>query len=266
MHLIETLARTAFFFAVVVVVFAPLEWLEHRRAPRVQNRATDLLHFWLNPLLIAPAAGLGFGLLEAYAPGPGPAWFSTMPLWAQTALVFVVGETNSYWLHRALHRVPWLWRMHRVHHSAAPLDFLAAHRQHPAETVLFLAAINVPAILLGFDFGPVVAVVALQKLHTVFVHADIVTTVPGLRQLVAFPHWHRQHHHIDGPAVNFAGLFPWLDRLFGTYADPEPCIPVGVAAPGPETYFAQLLAPFAPTGPSLPAPAARVGAERPIER
>jgi sterol desaturase/sphingolipid hydroxylase (fatty acid hydroxylase superfamily) len=54
-----------------------------------------------------------------------------------------------YWAHRLQHAVLLLWRFHSIHHSAEHLDWLAAHREHPLDTVYTMGVINLPAFVLG---------------------------------------------------------------------------------------------------------------------
>ena len=46
-----------------------------------------------------------------------------------------------------------LWRFHSIHHSAEHLDWLAAHREHPLDTIYTMGLINLPAFLLGLPAG-----------------------------------------------------------------------------------------------------------------
>jgi len=63
-----------------------------------------------------------------------PAW-SVMLMY--TAVFFILEDFSRFYLHRVMHRVPWLWRFHRVHHSATNLTPLTLHRIHPLEMSLY---------------------------------------------------------------------------------------------------------------------------------
>ena len=55
---------------------------------------------------------------------------SGQPLWLQFLAIIFVADFSQYWIHRAFHRVPWLWRVHAVHHSSRVMDWMAGSRLH----------------------------------------------------------------------------------------------------------------------------------------
>jgi sterol desaturase/sphingolipid hydroxylase (fatty acid hydroxylase superfamily) len=114
-----------------------------------------------------------------------------------------------------MHRVPLLWRFHRVHHEANELSWLDAWRQHPADFVLHGIAVGVPGALLGASLSDLASVVVLRKAFTTFLHANLAVNF-GL--VLASPVFHGVHHSRDPRDydTNFAGTFPLWDVLFGT--------------------------------------------------
>lgn len=69
---------------------------------------------------------------------PDPiAWPSWLVMAVYTATLFVAWDLSRYVLHRLMHRVPALWALHQVHHSAEVLTPLTFHRLHPLESVLY---------------------------------------------------------------------------------------------------------------------------------
>jgi len=157
-------------------------------------------------------------------------------------------DLGGYLYHRLAHAIPALWRYHAVHHSSGHLDWLASFREHPLEALAITTFQNLPLVLLGIPLGVHASVIALLKLATVFVHADIDLPDGPWTAWLATPAFHRRHHRVRGAARNFATLFPLLDRLFGTYervavSDREP---VGLDAPMPSSFGRLLLHPFAP--------------------
>lgn len=63
------------------------------------------------------------------------------PWWAialtYTLVYFVIEDFSRFYLHRLMHKVPTLWRFHRVHHSAEILTPLTLYRIHPIEMTLY---------------------------------------------------------------------------------------------------------------------------------
>ncbi len=133
------------------------------------------------------------------------------------------------WLwHRLNHRLPLLWRFHRMHHSDPAMDATSANRFHPGEIVLS-SLLRLPVIaLIGLGFEPLVlyetAMLAVVQWH----HANIAlpARLDGLLALlVVTPAMHKVHHS-RVPAEtdsNYAALLSVWDRIFGTLRErPEP--------------------------------------------
>ena len=171
-------------------------------------------------------------------------------------------ELAGYGYHRLAHRVPCLWRLHEIHHSSETMDWLASFRQHPLEILLMTLAQNAPLVLLGIPLGAHAAVLALLKLATVFVHANIRIPEGPWSLLVATPRFHHRHHQLGGAVRNYASLFPFIDVVFGTHTR-QPATAFGVPRALPDGFVALLLEPLRPRPrvsragePALPAPGA----------
>lgn len=220
----EPLAGLAF-AALVGLAFAPLElvWPARRRARDRASITTDVLFATVGAIVtrLALLGGLGWVLASVQVVtarvGLGPASpFSDLPAIARIAIGLLLFELGGYAYHRLAHRVPFLWRLHAVHHSATSMDWLAAFRQHPLEIVLMTCAQNLPLVALGVPIGEHALVVLLLAINTVFVHANL--RVPRMLELViATPRFHHRHHDAERATANYATLFPWIDRLFGTH-------------------------------------------------
>ncbi len=74
---------------------------------------------------------------------------SGLPLWAVLLTGFVVRDFVQWWTHRLLHRVPFLWRFHQVHHSVKEMGFAAHLRYHWMETIVYRSIEYIPLALLG---------------------------------------------------------------------------------------------------------------------
>jgi sterol desaturase/sphingolipid hydroxylase (fatty acid hydroxylase superfamily) len=149
--------------------------------------------------------------------------------WPTLLLAILTFELIAYGFHRALHAVPWLWRLHAVHHNDTELDVTTTYRNHPLELIVN-TPLTVPVILLlGFPVAVVVAYQLIKTTVSVLAHSNI--RLPEgvdrrLRWLIVTPDYHRLHHcserrHTDS---NFSAAFPLYDYLFGTarsrpYAD-----------------------------------------------
>lgn len=208
--IIELLLRTAGFLLLAGSLLWPLEQLRPRWQPRITPRA------WLNDLawLVCGAATLTFVV------GPFLRFLTleTSRSGARLFLAFIGAELMAYLVHRALHEVPWLWRFHRVHHAPRELDWLKAWRQHPVDVALHALAVALPGVLLGAPLSGLAPLVLLRRLWTGLLHANVDLDFGPLEGVIATPKFHHLHHHPEPRYfnANYAGLFPWLDTLFGT--------------------------------------------------
>jgi sterol desaturase/sphingolipid hydroxylase (fatty acid hydroxylase superfamily) len=135
------------------------------------------------------------------------------------AVLFVGQEFLYYWLHRADHRVRWLWATHSVHHSPNDLNLSAAYRlgwtQGLSAGPLFFA----PLVLAGFPPVIVGASLALNLLYQFWLHTTWTPRLGPLEWLLNTPAHHRVHHASNPEYLdaNFGGVLIVFDRWFGTF-------------------------------------------------
>jgi sterol desaturase/sphingolipid hydroxylase (fatty acid hydroxylase superfamily) len=137
------------------------------------------------------------------------------------ALALVLLDAWMYVWHRANHRLPVLWRVHRMHHSERAMDVTTATRFHLGEhvgaSVLRLGLIP----LLGFGVWEIAAYETLVIAVTQFHHADISVgrLDRWLRLLIVTPDMHKVHHSDWRPETdsNYATVLSVWDRLAGTF-------------------------------------------------
>ena len=127
-----------------------------------------------------------------------------------------------YTQHVVFHRIPWLWRLHKVHHIDQDFDVTTGLRFHPVE-ILLSALIKCGAVwLLGAPFIAVVIFEILLNATAMFNHGNL--HLPAkldriLRRVVVTPDMHRVHHSVlpSETNSNYGFNLPWWDRLFKTY-------------------------------------------------
>ncbi|MFN5867882.1 MAG: sterol desaturase family protein, partial [Akkermansiaceae bacterium] len=170
-----------------------------------------------------------------------------MPWWLQALAAVLLSDMCVYWGHRAQHHFPLLWRFHAVHHSSEHLDWLAAHREHPLDTIYTVGLINLPAFLLGFDLATLAGFTAFRGIWAIYIHSNVRLPLGPLRMLIGAPELHHWHHAKERFAGNYANLSPLMDIMFGTYRHPghEPA-ELGLAEPFPKSYLGQLIYPLLP--------------------
>jgi sterol desaturase/sphingolipid hydroxylase (fatty acid hydroxylase superfamily) len=241
---------------VVAAVFVPMERLLALRPQRVLRAGwrTDLVHFVVDGALTTIGLVLVVivvgGFLRALVPDSVRHAIAEQPAAVQFALGLVIAELGGYWGHRASHRVPWLWRFHRLHHSIEEMDWLAAARLHPLDQVFTRSCFVVPLFVLGFSRATFGAFLAFATFQALFVHANVRVRFGPVRYLVATPQFHHWHHAAERGAYdsNFAGELPLLDALFGTLRMPAHWPErYGIDEHVPSGYLHQLAWPFQET-------------------
>jgi sterol desaturase/sphingolipid hydroxylase (fatty acid hydroxylase superfamily) len=238
------------------IVFFPLEKLwPAQRGQRFFFRPgffTDVLHFFFTGLLTTVGlvlAAIPFIVaIRTVTPDQIRDVVTSQPEIIQFIEALMIVELVGYWSHRMMHSVPALWRLHRVHHSSERMDWLAAAHLHPFDGSIGRLLAVIPLAFLGFSRATFGAAILLLTLHAIFQHANFKVRFGPLHQVVSSPHFHHWHHTNDpeGRDRNFAGLFPWIDRIFGTFYLPDREWPqtYGIDDPMPLNYFRQLASPF----------------------
>jgi len=240
-------------FMLLACIFWPLERCFPAKNQRVFRPGwlTDLCYFLGQYLLwgtlVFGAIAWAAPYLMALVPGGFRAAVASQSWWLQALQVVLLADFLIYWGHRIQHRIPVLWRFHAVHHSAEHLDWLAAHREHPLDTIYTVGLINLPAVLLGFDLSTLAALTAFRGIWAIYIHSNVKLPLGPLRVLIGAPELHHWHHAKDRFAGNYANLSPLMDWIFGTYRHPgyEPG-QFGIKEPFPKNYPAQLLHPLLP--------------------
>ena len=180
--------------------------------------------------------------------------FQSVPLLLAFVITTVLGDLLVYWFHRACHHFDFLWRFHRVHHTARTLDFLAAHREHPLDGLFTQLAANLPLLIAGLPIRYLAGFVAFRGVWAVFIHSNVRLPLGPLRMLCGAPELHHYHHAMNRTPRNFANLAPWLDWLFGTYALVHEPIRLGAPDDEPRSYWQHLVCPFTDRAPTQPSP------------
>ena len=164
----------------VVLIFVPLQLARPNRPKQKIFRKqwlSDAGYLFFNGVFIQLGVGLLTVLmlphLRALLPNAMGAFITRQPLWIQAPAAFVVADIGYYWMHRAFHAVPFLWRFHAVHHSIEDLDWLAAHRVHPVDQVLTTSASLLPVLMLGFSLPAMAIYGFVHLLQSHLVHANV---------------------------------------------------------------------------------------------
>jgi sterol desaturase/sphingolipid hydroxylase (fatty acid hydroxylase superfamily) len=250
--LLDELVTASFALAWLIAIFVPLEWARPMWSGQRRLRpglATDLGFFAGQQLLFGSLVAWTLVRVIELVPidellAPVHASVASWPLALRAIVVIVLGDLAMYWGHRWQHRNPWLWRFHAVHHTPEQLDFVAAYREHPLDTVYTQWWMNLPAVLLGVSFEGLLGLVMFRGLWATFIHANVNVPLGPLAYVLGSPRLHHLHHLRQRDIGNYANLAPWIDVLFGTHHDGELSPELGIEEPAPRGYFGLLWWPF----------------------
>jgi sterol desaturase/sphingolipid hydroxylase (fatty acid hydroxylase superfamily) len=175
--------------------------------------------------LLIPTAAVGIAVIAAQR-GWGLLNITPWPAWLEALLGFLVLDLAIYAQHVAFHKVPLLWRLHRMHHADLDIDVSTGLRFHPIEIILSMLIKIAVVVLVGVPAVAVIAFEVVLNATSMFNHSN--AAMPSrldriVRMLVVTPDMHRVHHSVlrHETDSNFGFNLPWWDRLFGTYR-PQP--------------------------------------------
>jgi len=246
------------------LLFVPIEMLFPRRRGQELFRydwREDLFYYFVSSMMVQVLTFVS--LLPALQLTAHTHWtafraaMASQPLVVQFIEIMFLTDLVQYWVHRAFHRIPFLWNFHAVHHSAQVMDWMAGARMHFLEIMVLRGTTVIPMYILGFSQTALQFYIFYVYLHSTFIHANFGWTFRHLGKYIVTPRFHHWHHGLEPEAidVNFALHFPLLDRMFGTYHLPGDEWPkaYGVGGhPVPHGYWQQFLYPF--RGKPKPAP------------
>jgi sterol desaturase/sphingolipid hydroxylase (fatty acid hydroxylase superfamily) len=132
---------------------------------------------------------------------------------------FLAADFTGYWIHRLMHRVPWIWRWsHQMHHSAERMDLAGMSYTHPFDTLLTFGLTGLATGVLGLSPSAGALAGFLGFLFAVVQHSNV-RTPRLLGYVMQRPEAHGLHHERGVHAYNY-GSFPLWDILFGTFRNP----------------------------------------------
>lgn len=127
-----------------------------------------------------------------------------------------------YWQHRVFHKVPLLWRLHRVHHTDQDIDVTTGSRFHFIE--IWLSMLVKMIMILTFGISPIAVLLfeILLNASAMFNHSNIQISSNidnKLRKIIVTPDMHRVHHSIyrNETDSNYGFCLSVWDRWFNSY-------------------------------------------------
>jgi len=220
--------RLGFFFGILIIM-AIWEVLSPRRELNIDKSfrwMSNLSIVVLNTIvlrLLFPAAAVG---MAAYAAKNNYGLFNLIDMPSAFELVFCVifMDMLIYWQHVIFHRVPILWRIHRMHHADQDIDVTTGSRFHPVEIILSMLIKFAAVLILGIPIVAIILFEIILNLTAMFNHSNV--NLPQsldklIRKIIVTPDMHRVHHSVIPKETNSNygfNLSLW-DKLFGTYIE-----------------------------------------------
>jgi sterol desaturase/sphingolipid hydroxylase (fatty acid hydroxylase superfamily) len=174
---------------------------------------------------------------------------SRLPPWVLVVVAVVLYDVGAFACHVLLHRLGWLWRLHKVHHSSRVLDWLATTRAHAAEHLFRNLPTQGGLFALGLPAEAIALALVIYAGFAALGHSNLRLNLRRFEPFFITPRLHRLHHVPETTERNFGTVFSIWDRLAGSFVsrDTEPGERLGV--PGeensyPQSWGRQLLEPF----------------------
>jgi sterol desaturase/sphingolipid hydroxylase (fatty acid hydroxylase superfamily) len=206
------------FFTEFVIPFRK-EWSQYKR--------TDLSDFGHFILVMVIGDGFARMLIHLYAPFiinampiKGTLWPEHWHLVFQVLLAIFIYDFVYYWYHRLYHKIPMLWRMHRLHHSPEKLNLTKLARFNVIELFFENLIIFGILIVLGISAPAAIWFYAIATIAIYMKHANLDIKYPYyLDWILVLPTNHRIHHSPEPENfnINFGGFTMIWDVIFGTY-------------------------------------------------
>ena len=236
------------YLAVVSLFFVVLERLAPWHRPHATLRRgwlRDLCFLAVNGHLFTFFAGIYLAVVYTGVVAKLQDWGCTVeqsvalecPLWVQFLAFFVLSDLVQWATHIALHRIPFLWAFHKVHHSIPRLDWAANFHFHWMEILVYKTTQALPLAWLGASTDVTFWVYVAGTFWGHFNHSNVPIGIGPLKYVFNSPRMHIWHHDASdegGIAKNFGIVLSLWDWIFGTVYWPEGREPKRLGYPGDE--------------------------------
>jgi sterol desaturase/sphingolipid hydroxylase (fatty acid hydroxylase superfamily) len=212
----------------IFALFASIEMLRPRRKLALKRQSRWITHgiFFISNAAIGRllAFGIGVGIAANWAEQQNFGLFhlTYWPWWVEAFLAFILLDFAVWFQHMAMHKVPLLWRAHRVHHSDPDMDVTTALRFHPFELIVSILYKSAWVAVLGVPVTIALAFELWLSANALFNHSNITLTRwldQMVRPILVTPDMHLVHHSTDEREQhkNYGFALTIWDRMAGTY-------------------------------------------------
>ena len=201
-------------------------WFLERKFPATDQPAAAVILDWklaairigINQLILPVTAASGMVIVNATGGGwshlRSDGWWFVF----SAVAVILVGDLWGYIVHRAMHKVPVLWAMHSLHHSAETLSIITGARHFWLEDAINTAVFPVMGIIFKVPPEMLPVIAGFYIVPEGLVHMNTRLSLGRFALVLNNPQYHRIHHSIEPQHEdkNFCRLLPLFDVIFGT--------------------------------------------------
>lgn len=227
----DTILRLTFFLSILIIlimaeILFPKKKRIHNRKDRwitnglitlINTASVNIVHIAIPLIAIVAAIDVSNGKMGLFN-------IINFPIWIEIILTVIILDLIIWGQHFLSHKIPFVWRFHRMHHTDRDLDVTTAVRFHPFE-IIFSMFIKITSIyILGASAIAVIIFEIMLNGMAMFNHANL--RIPFrieniLRKFIVTPDLHRIHHsiYIDEHNKNFGFSLSIWDKIFKCYLD-----------------------------------------------
>jgi sterol desaturase/sphingolipid hydroxylase (fatty acid hydroxylase superfamily) len=226
--MIQTLAdlQPIILLGLLIAMYSIESFRPYLSAP-VNKKEHDLQNLILTviSIIVNGLAGIAVLLVVEYTADHNLGLFNQveLPKGLEIIASILLIDFGSYCNHHLLHKVPFFWRFHRIHHSDPSLNTTSSLRFHPFEVVYSQGIYFCIAIaLFGVSMTSFIIYSTIGLIFVIIQHSNF--KFPGFlekygRYIFSTPGWHKIHHSNDQKYTDshYGDVFTFWDRIFGTW-------------------------------------------------
>lgn len=219
-----------------IVIWMSIFWILEGAFPLAQFQYKKWKHAKVNLALLTTTIIINslFGILAAGVfiwtadNSIGVLNWVALPLWAEVLLgIMLLDFTAQYIVHYLLHKVPFMWKFHMIHHSDTEVDVTTGTRHHPGDYMFREIFALIAIVIGGIPFGVYMIYRILTVVFTYWSHSNLKMPLgmdKALSYIFITPNTHKFHHHYQLPwtDTNYGNIFSFWDRIFGTFVYDDP--------------------------------------------
>jgi len=153
----------------------------------------------------------------------------SLPIYLSIPFAVLLIELVGYIIHRASHNPGFLWQVHSVHHTPEKLYAWNNNVLHPINVLLLKFFRLGSLLILGLDSKTIFFATSFALVQNYISHTNADFKGGVLNYLIGTPELHRLHHSVKKEeALNYSGVIPLWDMLFGSYLYKEKVETIGV--------------------------------------